>query len=291
MVALWYVRPDGHQVGIVRQALFVRVYPADDNLWGSTAPNTTVNVTLRNAADVLKGSATATSRPDGTWSTDIMNGGTHVEIDDHDKLHVTAGTYTADLVVPRITVLPDAVHDRVEIYSELPNTDLELRWDSKPNQTDHDWAHGESTTTDGAGYASLDLSPQGGLDLGVAGNLYYYDADGQSIEPWWRAMVDAVSPMTVLNTADHTLTIAGAGFKGTPTVYLGKGGAKQIQLTSVTLVGGAGTGLQATVPAGVPAGVYDLLVYNPDERIGFLANALTIRGWRIRLPLIIKSQP
>ncbi|MEI8082840.1 MAG: hypothetical protein WCI74_13465, partial [Actinomycetes bacterium] len=54
-VALWYVRPDGHEVGIVRQALFVRVYPTDDNLWGSTAPNTTVSVTLRNAADVLKG--------------------------------------------------------------------------------------------------------------------------------------------------------------------------------------------------------------------------------------------
>ena len=43
MVALWYVRPDGHQVGIVRQALFVRVYPADDTLWGMTAPNTEVS--------------------------------------------------------------------------------------------------------------------------------------------------------------------------------------------------------------------------------------------------------
>ena len=143
-VALWYVRPDGHEVGIVRQALFVRVYPTDDNLWGSTAPNTTVNVTLRNAADVLKGTATVTSDPDGTWSTEIFNGGTRVEIDDHDKLHVTAGGLTADLVVPRITVLPDAAHDRVEIYSELPNTELELRWDSSPNPN-HDWAHGANS--------------------------------------------------------------------------------------------------------------------------------------------------
>ena len=142
MVALWYVRPDGHQVGIVRQALHVRVYPTDDNLWGSTAPNTTVNVTLRNAADVQKGSATVTSRADGSWNTDIRNGGTPVEIDDHDKLHVTAGGLTADLTVPRLTVLPDAVHDRVEIYSELPNAELELRWDSSPGQNNHDWAYG-----------------------------------------------------------------------------------------------------------------------------------------------------
>ena len=181
-------------------------------------------MTLRNAADVLKGTATVTSDPDGTWSTEIVNGGTRVEIDDHDKLHVTAGGLTADLVVPRITVLPDAAHDRVEIYSELPNTELELRWDSSPNQNNHDWAFGASTTTDGAGHASLDLAPQGGLDLGVTGNLYYYNADGQSIEPWWRAMVDAVSPGTLLNTADHTITITGVGFAGTPAVYLGKNG-------------------------------------------------------------------
>ena len=290
-VALWYVRPDGHEVGIVRQALFVRVYPTDDNLWGSTAPNTTVNVTLRNAADVLKGTATVTSDPDGTWSTEIFNGGTRVEIDDHDKLHVTAGGLTADLVVPRITVLPDAAHDRVEIHSELPNTELELRWDSSPNQNNHDWAFGASTTTDGAGHTSLDLAPQGGLDLGVAGNLYYYNADGQSIEPWWRAMVDAVLPTTLLNTADHTITITGVGFAGTPAVYLGKNGIKQVQLTNVTPVGGTGTTLLATVPAGTPAGIYDLHVYNPDERIGFLADALKIGPWRIRLPLIMKSHP
>jgi uncharacterized repeat protein (TIGR01451 family) len=290
-VALWYVRPDGHEVGIVSQALFVRVYPTDDWLWGSSAPNTTVNVTLRNAADVLKGSATVTSGPDGNWSTDIRNGGTPVAIDDHDKVHVTAGAYTADLVVPHITVLPDAVHDRVEVYSELPNTGLDLRWDSSPNQNDHDLARGASVTTDGVGHASLDLGPHGGLDLGVAGNLYYYNADGQCIEPWWRAMVDAVSPGTLLNTADRTIIITGVGFEDTPVVYLGKNGVAKVQLKDVTPIGTSGTTLQATVPEGTLAATYDLQVYNADERIGFLADALTIRGWRIRLPLIMKNYP
>ena len=291
-VALWYVRPDGHEVGIVRQALFVRVYPTDDNLWGTTAPNTTVNVTLRNAADAFKGSATVTSGSDGNWSTEIFNGGTRVEIDDHDKLqspHVTAGDLIANLVVPRIAVLPDATHDRVEIYSELPNTELELRWDSSPNQNNHDLARNTNTTTNGAGHASLDLGPLGGLALGVAGNLYYYDADGQSIEPWWRAMVDTLSPTAMLNTASQVLTILGTGFEGPPTVYLGNGGANQIQLTNVTLVGSPGMGLQATVPAGTPAGVYDLLVYNLDERIGFLAASLTISNPKPEVSSIVPN--
>ena len=125
----------------------------------------------------------------------------------------------------------------------------------------------------------------------MAGNLYYYNADGQSIEPWWRAMVDAVSPGTLLNTADHTITISGAGFAGTPAIYLGKNGAPQVQLRDVMPLGSSGITLQATVPAGTLAGTYDLHVYNPDERIGFLADALTIRGWWIRLPLIMKSHP
>ena len=146
-------------------------------------------------------------------------------------------------------------------------------------------------TTNGAGHATLDLGPLGGLALGVNGNLYYYNADGQSIEPWWRAAVDFVTPTAMLNTASQELTVIGAGFKGPPTVYLGKGGANQIQLTNVTLIGSSGTGLHATVPAGTPAGVYELLVYNPDERIGFLADALKIGPWRIRLPLIMKKQP
>ena len=167
-----------------------------------------------------------------------------------------------------------------DVYSELPNTGLELRWDSSPNQNDHDLARNANVTTDGAGHASLDFSSMGGLALGVNGNLYYYDADGQCIEPWWRAMVELVDPAEILNTASHEISIMGVGFEATPTVYLGQDGAKQVQLTNVSLVGASGTLLKATVPAGTRAGVYELHVYNPDERVGFLADAVTIRGSR-----------
>ena len=233
-------------------------------------------VTLRDAADSVKGTATVTSDAEGNWSTDIRNGGTRVEINDHDKVQATAGGLTANVTVPRITVLPDAVHDRLEIYSELPSTSLDIRWDSSPGQDDHDLSNNDRVTTDASGHATLDFGPHSGLELNVTGNLYYYDADGQCIEPWWRSMIDGVTPATMVNTAPQTLTISGAGFKSTPTVYLGKKGVTQVQLTNVLLVGAGGYVLQATVPAGTPAGVFELHVYNPDQRIGFLADAITI---------------
>ena len=273
-VALWYVRPDGHRVGIVRQALYVQVNPADDRLSGTTAPDTAVNVTLRDSANNVKGTASVTSSSGGNWSTDITSGGVRVEINDHDTVQVTAGAYTANVVVPRITMLPDAPHDRLEIYSELPDTGLEISWDSTPGQANHDQANQDRVTTDGAGHAALDFGPRGGLALGVAGNLAYFNADGQCIKPWWLAMIDAVLPTTMINTADHTLTISGVGFKSTPTIYLGHNGVPLVQLTNVTRA--SDLLLQATVPAGTPAGVYELHVYNPDERIGFLADALTV---------------
>ncbi len=277
-VALWYVRPDDHQIGIVRSAMFVRIYPTDDHLWGSTAPNTAVNVTLRDQANNVKGTASVTSNPDGDWSTNILNSGDPVEINDHDKVEVTAGGAAVHLVVPRIMVLPDAPRGQLTIYSELPDTPLDIRWDSGPGQTDHDLANGERVTTDGSGHAIFDFGPHGGLPLDMNGNLYYYDADGQCIEPWWRAMLEAVAPAALINTTDQALTITGASFQATPTVYLAQGGVTKFQLTNVALVGGTGTVLQATIPAGTLAGVYEIHVYNPDERTGFLADALTIRN-------------
>ncbi|MBI4769402.1 MAG: hypothetical protein HY784_03040, partial [Chloroflexi bacterium] len=57
MVAVWYFEPDGDQIGIVRAANFVRVYPSDDWLWGQTAPAASVLIVLRDSGGALKGTA------------------------------------------------------------------------------------------------------------------------------------------------------------------------------------------------------------------------------------------
>jgi len=277
-VALWYVRPDGHQVGIVRQALFVRVYPTDDTLWGSTALNTVVDVTLRDSDGALKGMSQVTSDDNGNWSTDLYTGTQRVEIDEHDTVEVRAGSNTASVFVPRIMLLPDAAHDWLLIDSELASTRLEVRWDSQPMMENHDLANWAEVTTDAQGRARLDFGPSGGLDLGVNGNLYYYNADGNCVEPWWRAMIASVEPDDFVNDHAQPLYIVGAGFRPTPPgVFLGTPGTPpSVVITNVAFI--SPQLLRVTIPAGTPAGLYYLGVMNPDERIGFLMPALTIRN-------------
>jgi len=275
-VALWYVRPDGHQVGIVRSVLFVRVYPTDDHVNGATSPNTLVNVSLRNQAGRLKGTAQVVSDGNGDWGTDVFTGTQRVEIDDHDTVTVTAGTNSTGVFLPRIGILPDAAHDWLQILSELPNTRLEVRWDSQPNMENHDLANGTEVTTGPQGDARVDFGPLGGLALGVHGNLYYYNADGNCVEPWWRAMVGLVDPDEFVDDQAQRLYIIGEGFQRTPRILLGTMWPPSVAITDVTFL--SPQLLQVMIPAGTPAGVYDLYADNPDERIGFLAQALTIKN-------------
>jgi uncharacterized repeat protein (TIGR01451 family) len=289
-VALWYIRPDGNEVGIVRTALFVQVYPTDDVVTGMTAAGLLVSVELRDSEGDLKGTAQATSDQNGNWKTEVFNGAGRVEIDDHDVVLVTAGANVASVTVPRILVLPDAAHDQMIVDSELPDTWLQVRWDSAPNDEKHDLKNQTEITTDSSGFGLVDFGPLGGLDVGVDGNLYYTNGDGHVIEPWWRAMIASVTPNELANDSDHTIFIAGAGFRPTPAAVL-LGVPTQppsVHLTGVTCI--AGGLLQVTVPAGTPPGAYYILVPNPDERLGYLADALTIHGRpALFLPLVRKN--
>ena len=278
-VALWYIRPDdGHEVGIVRLGLFVRVYPTNDALCGTTAAGALVDVELRDSEGHLKGTAQVTSDENGNWWTDVYSGTQRAEIDDHDVVQATAGANVASVYVPRIVVLPDAAHDRMVIASELPDTWLQIRWDSAPNAEKHDLKNQAEVTTDRSGIGLVDFGPLGGLELGVDGNLYYHNEDGHCIEPWWRAMIASVTPNQLVNDSEHSIFIAGRGFQPTPSeVLLGlPSQPPSVVLTGVTYVS-EGL-LQVTVPAGTPAGAYYLQVPNPDERVGYLSDALTIHS-------------
>jgi uncharacterized repeat protein (TIGR01451 family) len=254
-------------VSIVRSALFVRVYPTDDHVNGQTAPNTVVDVSLRDGDGNLKGTGQTTSDENGNWGTEVYTNTQRVEIDDQDTVEVTAGANSASVYVPSILLFPDAVHDWLDVLSfDLPNTKME---------EDNDLANGTEVTTGEQGVAGLDFGPFGGLDLGVIGNLYYYNEDGNCVEPWWRAMIASVAPNEFVNDSDHTIFIAGAGFQPTPdVVVLGTTGPPSVVLFGVTYISDGL--LQVTVPAGTPAGLYYLQVSNPDERIGHLSEALTI---------------
>lgn len=100
--------------------------------------------------------------------------------------------------------------------------------------------------------------------------------------------VSAVDPSTFSNGVPRTITVSGANFLDGATVALEDGGDVH-PLTGVTVVDG--DELTAIVPAGVPAGTYDVVVMNPDGKEGRLENGLTInQGIFIKhLPVVFKS--
>ena len=52
MVGIWYVRPDGHMVGIVRSDFHLEAELRDNDIWGMTTANSRVDLTLLSGATV-----------------------------------------------------------------------------------------------------------------------------------------------------------------------------------------------------------------------------------------------
>jgi len=103
MVALWYVRPDGHQVGIVRLALRLTVDAGRDRVDGNTAPGTPVKVMLSNGETL-----TTTSDANGNFGLDFAS-----DIAASDAVEAWAGTQHTRLVVVPVTAEIDDAGDKV----------------------------------------------------------------------------------------------------------------------------------------------------------------------------------
>lgn len=80
----------------------------------------------------------------------------------------------------------------------------------------------------------------------------------------------AVQPDRVSNTVDTQLVVTGAGFEEGAAVVVDGYGALETTFVSASM-------LRALLPAGAPAGVYDVRVVNPDAATAVLPDALTIR--------------
>jgi hypothetical protein len=87
-----------------------------------------------------------------------------------------------------------------------------------------------------------------------------------------------IAPAYVSSTAATAVTLKGTGFTDTPRVYLNPvttgGTTTATALRAVVFT--SGTQLTAAVPAGVPAGDYDLIVVNPGGQVGLAAAAVHV---------------
>jgi uncharacterized repeat protein (TIGR01451 family) len=108
-VALWYVRPDGHEVGIVRSALKVQVDLDDDRVYGAAAPGATVQVTVTGSAIKVASSQTV----DANGSYDFRLAGNDVGY--NNLVTVTAGANRAVIRTPvTLTAQMDPAADTIK---------------------------------------------------------------------------------------------------------------------------------------------------------------------------------
>ncbi|MFZ0005767.1 hypothetical protein [Methanoregula sp.] len=79
-------------------------------------------------------------------------------------------------------------------------------------------------------------------------------------------VITGITPAASLNTAPIPVTITGSGFYNTttiwPTVNLTRSGYSNITLTGVSV--SSVTSINGIIPAGIPAGVWNIVVTNPD---------------------------
>ena len=101
MVGIWYVRPDGHMVGIVRSDFRLEAELRDNNIWGLTTPNTRVDLTLLSGGTV-KGTTTAWSDREGNFGNRFNTAtGQTADIAAGDVINGSAGGKTATMTIPQ----------------------------------------------------------------------------------------------------------------------------------------------------------------------------------------------
>ena len=100
-VGIWYVRPDGHMVGIVRSDFRLETELRDNDIWGMTTPNSRVDLTLLSGATV-KGTATAWSDREGNFGNRFTTtAGQTADIEAGDVINGSAGVKNATMTIPQ----------------------------------------------------------------------------------------------------------------------------------------------------------------------------------------------
>jgi uncharacterized repeat protein (TIGR01451 family) len=170
-IAVWYVRPDGNEVGIVRSALRVMVDLDDSRVSGSTSPQATVYVTVTGSPQ--KAAEATVADVNGDFNFPLYS----ANIDAGDTVSVSSGGKTYAVSIPMtLTASMDAATDTISGYGP-PNTTLFIEVTDRP-------VKGASVMTDGTGFFSLNTntSPwEYDLQPNDMGNLYLFDANGQQV--------------------------------------------------------------------------------------------------------------
>ena len=189
-VAIWYVRPDGHRVGIVRCALRIGTNIDNDDVWGDTISEATVSMTLTGSS--VKGVATAQADKDGRYWTEFFSDGQEVDILFGDTIYAEVEGKTATLQLIALSANTDVAND--EIYGIAPpnlNVWVEV-WDYG----------GKWTTSDESGYYNAWVGDLVDLEVGHRGEVGYENEDGHRVEILFTTLFGDVNCDCEVDVAD-----------------------------------------------------------------------------------------
>ena len=156
-VGIWYVRPDGHLVGIVRADFRLETELRSNNIWGTTTPNTRVDLTLLSGVTV-KGAATVWSDSEGNFGNrPTTAAGQTADIAAGDIINGSAGDKTATMTIPQpFSASYDHVTDEVCMEASA-GTQVQVDL----------WGYGTQwLTVDGSGNSCATFGGDPGIDAG-----------------------------------------------------------------------------------------------------------------------------
>jgi hypothetical protein len=144
-----------------------------------------------------------------------------------------------------------------------------------------------ATIGDGWSHAAIDMQPWLGETVQMTLTLRHASGapnaaaliDDISLGSWLTPVIQQVSPSEIDDpTVPTDITITGDNYIDTPSVRLGQTTLDAIQLVDEHTI-------RATIPAGLPAGVYSLWVTNPGGQQALLSDVRL--GKQVYLPLVV----
>ncbi|MBC8422460.1 MAG: hypothetical protein H8E01_00355, partial [Chloroflexi bacterium] len=170
-MGIWYVRPDGNQVGIVRSPLHLGINLINDHFWGETSPGLPVTLTLRADDGTPKAEIFATADAEGRMSdnfgADVVSGDT-VEAEGAD------GRFTS-VYVENLSAAGDASDDAVYGVAP-PSAHLNV------NVSGHGEGANRDTWSDDDGWWEVYFGDIFDIQVDDQGWVIYMNEDGHQIQ-------------------------------------------------------------------------------------------------------------
>lgn len=174
-VAVWYITPEGDELGAVFEVPFARVNYTWDGVDGRVAPSATVYVTVTDISGV-KGTNSDTANPDGWFG---LWAGANVVPGDTVYATSPAGL---DATMEVITITGDVDVDTDIVSGTMYGGDFpatgEVEVGQPPDWEPNDWM---PIDIDVLGDYEADFSGQFDIQLGYNANVWYHQPDGHQI--------------------------------------------------------------------------------------------------------------